>query len=125
MDKDNKDYEIGYGKPPREHQFKSGHSGNPKGRPKLAKDFKTDLAEELEEVIEVNEFGKKKATTKQRAYIKRVVAGALSGNTTFTRILAQLIAKYGKEAEIEADDELSADDKEIITMFMKRSQNDE
>ena len=27
-------YEVGYGKPPRGSQFKSGESGNPKGRPK-------------------------------------------------------------------------------------------
>jgi hypothetical protein len=25
---------VGYGKPPREHCFKPGNSGNPKGRPK-------------------------------------------------------------------------------------------
>ncbi len=28
------DYEVGYGKPPKEHQFKAGQSGNPRGRPK-------------------------------------------------------------------------------------------
>ncbi len=32
------DYDTGYGKPPKKHQFKKGKSGNPKGRPKKAKE---------------------------------------------------------------------------------------
>ena len=31
------DYEIGYKRPPREHRFQPGKSGNPKGRPRKAK----------------------------------------------------------------------------------------
>jgi hypothetical protein len=31
---DDTEYEVGYCKPPRKNQFKSGQSGNPKGRPK-------------------------------------------------------------------------------------------
>jgi hypothetical protein len=30
-------YEVGYGKPPKQHRFKKGQSGNPGGRPKKAK----------------------------------------------------------------------------------------
>ena len=29
--KTNGEYEVGYGKPPKEHQFQAGHSGNPAG----------------------------------------------------------------------------------------------
>lgn len=31
---DGSDYRVGYGRPPREHRFQPGRSGNSKGRPK-------------------------------------------------------------------------------------------
>lgn len=34
---DRREGEVGYGKPPAEHRFKPGQSGNPRGRPKGAK----------------------------------------------------------------------------------------
>ncbi len=39
--KNTENYEIGYGKPPRETRFTKGHSGNLKGRPKGAKNLET------------------------------------------------------------------------------------
>ena len=37
------DYEVGRGKPPLHTRFKPGESGNPKGRPKGVRNFKTDV----------------------------------------------------------------------------------
>lgn len=31
------DHDVGYGKPPRDHQFRKGQSGNPRGRPRRRK----------------------------------------------------------------------------------------
>ena len=42
----NQKYEVGYGKPPVHTQFKPGQSGNPKGRPKGAKNKRPKLNEE-------------------------------------------------------------------------------
>ena len=44
-----RDYEVGYGKPPRHTRFTKGQSGNPRGRPPGAKNLKTLLSEALNE----------------------------------------------------------------------------
>jgi hypothetical protein len=45
MSKDNTqdDYEIGYGKPPKNSQFQKGISGNSRGRPQESLDFNHEL----------------------------------------------------------------------------------
>ena len=45
--------DVGYGRPPIEHQFKPGRSGNPFGRPKGARRFTADLLDELGEIVAV------------------------------------------------------------------------
>ncbi len=75
-----RDYDVGYKKPPSSGQFRRGHSGNPRGRPKGRKNFKTDLEEELFQTIQVNESGSLSVITKQRALIKRMLERALKGD---------------------------------------------
>lgn len=72
---------VGYGHPPKEHQFKPGQSGNKSGRRKGARDLKTDLAEELEEKVTVTENGKRVQLPKSRLMIKGQVNKAVKGDT--------------------------------------------
>lgn len=51
MSDEKKDYEVGYGKPPKRTRFKKGQSGNPKGRPKGAKGFTASLKREMESKV--------------------------------------------------------------------------
>ena len=52
---DERDYEVGYGKPPRHTRFVKGQSGNPRGRPPGAKNLKTLLNKALNELVVVTE----------------------------------------------------------------------
>ena len=49
------DYEVGYRKPPVNTRFKSGQSGNPKGRPRGSKGFATLMRKALSETVLVRE----------------------------------------------------------------------
>jgi hypothetical protein len=86
-------YEVGFGKPPKGTRFKKGCSGNPNGRPKGSRNLATDLAAELEEKITIREDGKQRRVSKQRGWIKSLMAKALQGNV---RASIALLALYGR-----------------------------
>ena len=98
------DYPVGYGRPPKRTRFKKGASGNPKGRPKGTKNLKTDLFEELQELVSLREGGRDQRVSKQRAMVKRVVARALEGNDrpaeTIFKLMLQIL-DIGDEPEPE------------------------
>ena len=75
MSKDRKSdrYEVGYGKPPQHTRFVRGQIGNPKGRPKGSKNFKTLLLAELMTVLPIVENNRRKKITKQGAVVKQLV----------------------------------------------------
>ena len=73
-------YVVTRGKPPREHQFKKGQSGNPRGRPKGSQNFRTLLQRELDRQITATNNGREVRMTKREAMAKRLVGEALKGN---------------------------------------------
>ena len=74
--------------------FKPGQSGNPKGRPKRVRNFKTDLQEELQAQITVSEGGKPLTISRQQAVIKRTMEKALRGDLRAVQMLAQWVGIY-------------------------------
>ena len=88
------EYEVGYGKPPKHSQFKPGQSGNPKGRSKKTRNFKTDLQEELNTPVTVTEGGHSMTISRQQALIKRTVEKALKGDLRVIQMLAHWVSIY-------------------------------
>ena len=101
-----KGYDVGYRKPPKATQFKPGQSGNAKGRPKGTKNFKTDLLEELREQILIKESGKGLSVSKQRAFIKTLMAQAVKGDARAANLVLNTLFKL---IPVESGDEETSD----------------
>lgn len=87
------DYEVGYGKPPKESQFKPGQSGNPKGRSKKTKDLQKLFERELSKTLRVSENGRPTTVTIREAFVKSVINAALKGERDARRLLFAVIEK--------------------------------
>lgn len=86
-------YEVGYGKPPKESQFKPGQSGNPKGRSKKTKDLQKLFERELSKTLRVSENGQLTTVTIREAFVKSVINAALKGERDARRLLFAVIEK--------------------------------
>ena len=73
------DYQTGWGKPPKDTQFKPGRSGNPRGRPKGSQNIAGLVRRILRERILVQENGRRKFITKREAIARQTVLKALTG----------------------------------------------
>ena len=124
MDKESKEYEVGYGRPPKEYQFKPGTSGNYKGRPKKKSDFRSDLAEIIEKEVPVNINGQYVTMSTRKAALQVLIAKALKGENTALKILINLLISQPEEQE-EILEELSSTDSQIIQEFLNRKANNE
>lgn len=112
-------YEVGYGKPPKTHQFKPGRSGNPKGRPKGAKNEATILREIMHQRMEVREGGRARKISRLEALLLRCLEAALKGDL---KAMAFLLNRYRliESAETEHGEPLSHDEQSILEEFAKR-----
>lgn len=115
------DDSVGFGRPPKQSQFRPGQSGNPRGRPKGSRNILTDLRAELSAEVRITEAGQVIAVTKQRAIVKSLVAAAIDGNIRAVAVLLDLSARISAEDEL-GRDELSADERDILDAFKSKQQ---
>jgi len=81
MSKDKKgkgaDYDVGYGKAPKEHRFKKGSSGNPAGAPSKRKRKPIDVAAILNEPLAVKTSGVHRKMPAFEVGVRRLIERAL------------------------------------------------
>ena len=115
------DDDVGYQKPPRAHRFKPGESGNPKGRPKGAKNEATLLFELLHRKVEVRENGKIRKITILEAMLHRLAEDSLKGNV---KSAAFLLNRLTAMASGTVGPEVSQDDQAVLAAYIRSSQLD-
>jgi Family of unknown function (DUF5681) len=78
------EYKVGPGRPPKEHQFKPGQSGNPKGAKRKAKSLLPDLKRVFEQALSdkvtLKQGDKERILTMAEAGIKQLVAQFAKGD---------------------------------------------
>jgi hypothetical protein len=113
--------EVGYGKPPRRHQFKPGQSGNPKGRKKGVKNEITILQELLQHKVALNERGKTRKIILLEAILRKVAEDCLRGNI---KSVGFLLNRYHAAAAGDAAQaDLGEDDKAVLEAYLREFQN--
>lgn len=88
-DKD-KDYSVGYKRPPQHTQFKPGQSGNPKGRPKNVPTMNELLLKELLSRVRVTTpDGRRRMVTKMELIAKQVSNNAVKGDLKSAKLVLE------------------------------------
>ena len=107
---------TGYRRPPVANQFRKGTSGNPKGRPKGATNFKTDVLKMLESPVPLERNGKIREVTTQKAFLLRLREHALKGHPGLLHRALDLAFTFNNEQGA-ANEPLTAEDQEILDAY--------
>lgn len=115
---------TGYKRPPVEHRFKPGRSGNPKGRPKGARSMPEEVRAALRRTVVVTEEGRRRKISVLEAALRRLVESAIAkGNLRAIQQVLSLADSYGVEP---GKATLPSEDEALITSALHRlSERDE
>lgn len=95
------DYEVGYGKPPKQTRFKPGQSGNPKGRPRKPKKLYATtmevvrqlLIDAMEQEITITMNGRSRKVLGIVALFNQLLAKAVKGDMRSLKLAIDLYLK--------------------------------
>jgi hypothetical protein len=123
---------VGYGRPPKEYQFKPGQSGNPKGarrKPRsIAPDLKALFERALSRKVTLRQGDQEKIITKAAAGIEQLVNQFAKGDRHARRDLlalaerlgVDLVAGQGAGLEQTVAAALSANDEALLADYVQR-----
>jgi hypothetical protein len=118
---DERDYEVGYGKPPRHTRFELGRSGNPRGRPPGAKNMKTLLSKALNELVVVTEPGGRRKVSKREAIVTQLVNRSAKADYRAIQILLGMLRDIEGDTDAHSSDAAFTEaDQQIIQRIRSR-----
>jgi hypothetical protein len=116
-----RDYAVGYGKPPLHTRFQKGRSGNPKGRPRGKKNMSTVLNTALNAWIVVIENGRRKKITKREAIVTQLVNKSAAADLKATRIVLAMLRDLEAQTDNITDPALFTEaDQQVIRRIQAR-----
>jgi len=107
------DYETGYKRPPKAHQFKPGQSGNPAGRHKGSKNLTKLVDRELEQRVTIMQNGQRVRVSKREAIAIQLVNNAMQMEAKVIKALLSIM------------DDISAQEDAKETERIKKSMSEE
>jgi hypothetical protein len=112
---------VGYRRPPKEHCWKKGQSGNPKGRPPGHRNLAAALTAILHERVSLPVEGAERKMTKLEAVTRQLVDRALGGDPRLINALLAEIHKNEAQAERDASGQPLGDvDREVLEALFVR-----
>jgi hypothetical protein len=93
MDND-REYDVGYGKPPKAFQFKKGKSGNSRGRPRKDPGIASIFRKISNQKVRTNGQNGQQSMTKLEATMTQLVNKSASGDLKATKLILQMATKF-------------------------------
>jgi hypothetical protein len=108
---------VGYGKPPVHSQYKKGQSGNPGGRKKGCRNFKTILATVMDSEIEDNGTGRRVSVV-EALILKQAECGLNGDWKAGDKLMDRYERHFPDRPEVER--EVSEEDRQMLDDFVRR-----
>jgi hypothetical protein len=112
-------YTVGYRRPPKETQFKTGKSGNPKGRRKGSRPVGAVLQDIIQQKVSVTEGDKTRRIPALEVIIRRLTNDAMRSDPRAIKLLLSLVDRYGDSPETKVKlGEILAEDETILAEYL-------
>ena len=117
-----RNYDVGYGKPPQHTRFVKGQSGCRSGGRKAPKSLSDQLDRILSEKVTVTESGKSQRMTIEDVFLRQLVNRAVSGESQASRALLGYLDKRQQRPDTGGT---NATEEFLIAELLRMTERDE